>query len=138
MRNEEHLLSRPALPGLEASRSRTRGLRHHSCNPTPINSWKPGHQKAKVHSFQLFLFTDYWCPLKTLNEDKVQLYNIYMGRILPTNKNVSLLPLLSVGKCPNTKKRGKSLFIQDLPRYHKFMFFEVYSSTAACAAANGG
>ena len=31
-------------------------------------------------------------------------------------------------------KRGKSLFIQDLPRYHKFMFFEVYSSTAACAA----
>ena len=33
-------------------------------------------------------------------------------------------------------KRGKSLFIQDLPRYHKFMFFDVYSSTAACAAAN--
>ena len=34
-------------------------------------------------------------------------------------------------------KRGKSLFIQDLPRYHKFMFFEVYSSTAACAADIG-
>ena len=33
-------------------------------------------------------------------------------------------------------KRGKSLFIQDLPRYPKFLFFEVYSSTAAWAAAN--
>lgn len=33
-------------------------------------------------------------------------------------------------------KRGKSLFIQDLPRYHKLKFFAVYSSTAACAAAN--
>ena len=32
-------------------------------------------------------------------------------------------------------KRGKSLFIQDLPRYPKFLFFEVYSSTAAWAAA---
>lgn len=38
-------------------------------------------------------------------------------------------------KCPNIKKRGKSLFIQDLPRYYKFMLFADYSSTAACAAA---
>lgn len=38
-------------------------------------------------------------------------------------------------KCPNSKKRGKSLFIQDLPRYYKFMLFADYSSTAACAAA---
>lgn len=39
-------------------------------------------------------------------------------------------------KCPNTKKRGKSLFSKDLPRYYRFMLFaNYYSSTAACAAA---
>ena len=42
---------------------------------------------------------------------------------------------LKLEKCSNTKKRGKSLFIKDLPRYYKFKFFAVYSSTAACAAA---
>ena len=30
-----------------------------------------------------------------------------------------------------------SLFIQGLPRYYKFKFFAVYSSTAAWASANG-
>ncbi len=35
----------------------------------------------------------------------------------------------------NTKKRGKPLFIKDLPRYYKFLLFAVYPSTAACAAA---
>lgn len=36
---------------------------------------------------------------------------------------------------PKYKKRGKPLFIKDLPRYYKFMLFADYSSTAACAAA---
>lgn len=35
---------------------------------------------------------------------------------------------------PKYKKRGKPLFIKDLPRYYKFMLFAVYPSTAACAA----
>lgn len=36
---------------------------------------------------------------------------------------------------PKYKKRGKPLFIKDLPRYYKFMLFADYSSTAAWAAA---
>lgn len=36
---------------------------------------------------------------------------------------------------PKYKKRGKPLFIKDLPRYYKFMLFAVYPSTAAWAAA---
>ena len=36
----------------------------------------------------------------------------------------------------NIRKRGKSLFIKDLPRYYKFMLFAVYyPSIAPCAAA---